>query len=63
MEDARLFRDDQGRVRMVFNRHYPLSSLRVSLHVAEVRVQPGTWNISLVNEQVSSRGSPSGELG
>ena len=52
MEDARLFRDDRGVIMMLFNRHYPsTSSLRVSLHVTEIRLRGGT--IHLAREQVN----------
>ena len=58
MEDARLFRDNKGKIRMLFNRHYNSQphyqyphGLRVALHVAEVRI--GSDNRArLTNEQV-----------
>ena len=51
MEDARLFRDGQGKFRMLFNRHFLVHPLRVSLQIAEVEI--GSDNhVHLRNEQV-----------
>ena len=51
MEDARLFRDQEGKIRMLFNRHFLVHPLRVSLHVAQVEI--GSDNhVRLRTEQV-----------
>ncbi|GAX72883.1 hypothetical protein CEUSTIGMA_g338.t1 [Chlamydomonas eustigma] len=53
MEDARLFRDDKGNIRMMFNRHFKALDppLRVSQHIVEVLVDKESFNISVTNEQ------------
>ena len=55
LEDARLFLDQQGRIRMMFNRFFPpLATGHIRIAVQEVRVDTATYSISLVMpEQVS----------
>ena len=57
LEDARLFLDPMGRIRMMFNRFFPpLATGHIRIAVQEVRVEPATHSISLGHpEQVGLR--------
>ncbi len=57
MEDARLFRDAGGDVRMMYNRHFWVNptgkegELRVAMYVSKVLIDPKTLNITLEGER------------